>query len=201
MRSRRRGPAGGTRAWSLVKGWHLHVVVPALVALCLLLRFLPSSYAAPQLRSALPVLSPTSASVALLLSLIIIAAFDEPAPALQRLTTGARRYAPQLRVATLTLLATALLASAGAANGVTALLALTAEGLVVATVTGTRLCWPVPLAHALAGSMLGANAFGELASWAWFLRADVAPGGLLASTALYVVSLAATIRWGVRDLG
>lgn len=180
---------------SLGKGWNLHLILPALASTLIGLAWAPQTVVAPQALASFPVQSPVAAGFAVIWSLLISATVPEPMPSLPTVLTWRRRYLSQVRVIILTaavigvagLLAPPLVVSV-------ALLALAGEAVLAAAVLGFRYAWVLPLVHAAGASTLGANAFGDIRPWAWFLRLDPQPSDFAMSLALYVIGLIASAR-------
>ena len=148
--------------------------------------------------SSVQVQAPTNAALALLVALAILGTAPEPCPALLPTLATRRRVLPAARVATLVLLMSMAFAVQGSARtGATALLALTGEGLLAASVVTTRYAWILPLLHSLASALFGTDGFGNLKVWAWLLSTQPTITGLGASGAIFTFGLAAISRRGV----
>lgn len=185
--------AVGLLIYTLAKGWHLTSIVPAITTLVLALTLLPTQIVTPQLLSAVPVQTPTSGVLTLVISLLIIATVPEPHDGIRALSSARRRYSPQIRVFVLTAAVITALSTLGIGDSAAvALLALTGEALVTAFVTTIRYCWAVPLLHTTAAALLGASAFGTLAPWAWILSTAPTGLGLVTSISLFIIGLMLT---------
>ena len=189
--ARRKGRS--SLVWALAKGWRLNYVVPALFASLIALACSPAAFVAPQAMSAMVVRSPTSAGLALLWALIIVATLPEPVEEFTSVLTRRRRYLGQLRVVVLVVVTIAVggLISSLALVAVP-LLALTGEALWISALLGPRYAWVLPMSHALGAATLGANPFGQLAPWAWFMAGRPSALGLTASAAIFVSGLLLT---------
>lgn len=168
----------------------MNLIVPAVMTVVLAFTLLPTQIITPQLLSAVPVQTPTSAVLTLVIALLIVATVPEPHEGIQALSSARRRHASQIRVMVLTAaVITALFALGIGDSAAVALLALTGEALITAFITTVRYCWAIPLLHTTAAALLGAGAFGTLAPWAWILSTAPTSLGLIASIGLFTVGL------------
>jgi len=162
----------------------------------------PDAVDLPQLGAMDAVVAPVAALLGWVAALAATTAAGEPCPEVFA-TAPRRAHAVNLARVVLTL-ATFTCAAAIAASarpmtvaGLSARtsLALTGEGLVMASVAGLRYCWLPMTAHLLASATLGAANRPDLATWAWVVSAEVGPAQLTVSTLLFATGMTA---WRLR---
>lgn len=171
---------------ALARGWRLGSVVVIYVTGAVALMLAPTELKLPQVFALAPVIAPTTTLSALVVALAALTTAAEPAP--QLLGTASRR-APLVnlvRVWSVALVGCGLLllADSGATEAALAVALLTGEGLLAVSFIGIANYWVVPVAHVTAAITLGAVSRDEIASWAWFLRADQGPLAVTASIAV-----------------
>lgn len=188
-------PFGARRLLALARGWHLGAIIVALLVLGALVAALPDEVPLPVINNAVPLYSRDGVLAALVAAMLILVAADEPVDPLFTLAPRNRRVVRIVRICAVTTAAAGTLAASDPATAlgvVTALLTLTGEGLILATIIGLKAAWVLPLLHAMAAAVLGAGATDEFAFWAWIVDPSPSPTATALAAAIYLVAIAAT---------
>lgn len=189
---------GATRAavWtSLAKGWQLPSVAGGLAGLFVILAVAPDLVVLPQVSSDVPVLAPSTTVAATVASLLVLATSPEPVEPLFATAPRGRQRLRILRVAAVTLAAVVALGLCDPRHlleTAIAMLVLSGEGLLIAPLIGSRLCWILPLSHSLAATAFGAGRTGDVAAWAWFFAEASSPVGTVAAVGIFASGLVVT---------
>lgn len=186
---------GGRRFLALLRGWHMATVIGGLLLLGTLVAAVPDEVPLPILNNAVPLYSRDGVLAALVATLLILLAADEPVDPLFMLAPRNRRALRIIRICAVTAAATGALAVSEPASiiGVlTALLTLTGEGLIIATIIGLKVGWILPLLHTMAAAVLGGGTMGDFAFWAWIVDPSPSAAATAIAATIYGIGIAVT---------
>lgn len=176
---------------AIARGHRIPTALAGAAVVLVAVRFAPGLVSLPEIAASIAVQTRTTTLAALLVVIFLLQAAHEPAPALLRSAPRPWIALRMLRLLTVTVAGTALVAALSSAPVHTeaVVLFLLGEGLLLTRLAGLALGWALPVVHVLAAAVVGVGQRGEPFFWAWFLRPSATAADVVAAVACYGIGL------------